>query len=59
MFLNRDYLKHKEELMEEFDGKCSYCDSRIGLTSHGNIEHYYPNIYTDTHLKIDQLPIVI
>lgn len=58
MFLNRDYLKYKEELMEEFDGKCSYCDSKIGLTSPAYIEHYYPkSIYPEKVADKDNLLI--
>lgn len=58
MYSNREYLKHKEKLMEEFDGKCAYCDSKIGVTSHGNIEHFYPkSLYPEKISDIDNLLI--
>lgn len=55
---SREYLKHKEKLMEEFDGKCAYCDSKIGISSHANVEHFYPkSLYPEKTFDIDNLLI--
>lgn len=59
MYSNREYLKHKDKLMEEFEGRCAYCDSRVGLTSHPVVEHFYPkSLYPEKFSDIDNLLIV-
>jgi len=44
--------------MEEFDRKCAYCSSKLGITDHGNIEHFYPkSVYPEKALDIENLLI--
>lgn len=31
-----------ESLLQEFDGRCAYCGSKLGVTSRPEIEEYYP-----------------
>ncbi|MDO8336379.1 MAG: hypothetical protein Q7T74_06395 [Candidatus Saccharibacteria bacterium] len=58
MYSNREHLKHKEKLMEEFEGKCAYCDSRVGVTSHPIVEHFYPkSLYPEKIFDVANLLI--
>lgn len=37
----KDYIKYRKQLIEEFNGKCSYCGYYVGNLG-GNIDHYFP-----------------
>lgn len=39
----RRYAKPiRDELVIDFDNKCAYCQSDVGITSHAEIENFYP-----------------
>lgn len=58
MISSREYLKYKNQLMDEFNHKCAYCGSKLGITDHGYIEHFYPrSIYPEKSLDLDNLLI--
>jgi hypothetical protein len=51
--------KLKEALSIEFDNKCAYCGSQLGITDFGNIEHFYPvSRFPDQALNPDNLLFV-
>jgi uncharacterized protein (TIGR02646 family) len=59
MITSRDFRKYKQELLEEFDRKCAYCGSPLGLTDNGHVEHFYPKSeYPERMLDADNLLIV-
>ena len=46
----------KATLIEEFQNKCAYCGSKLGLTSRSEIDQFYPkSIYPDKAYEIDNL----
>lgn len=42
MFRPQELRKLRESVREEFEDKCAYCGSKLGLTDLGAIEHFYP-----------------
>lgn len=54
-----NYRKVKEALAVEFDNKCAYCGSALGITDFGNIEHFSPvSKFPDQALNPDNLLFV-
>ena len=54
-----DYRKVKKALAKEFDNKCAYCGSPLGITDFGNIEHFYPvSKFPDQAINPDNLLFV-
>jgi len=51
--------KIRQILNEEFDGKCAYCKSSIGVTSQGMVDNFYPKSkYPDKAYQLDNLLLV-
>ena len=52
----RDIRKTRSILTEEFEGKCAYCRSTIGVTSIAIVENFYPKSkYPDKAYQMDNL----
>ena len=48
--------KFRAALIEEFENKCAYCGSKLGLTSQAEIDQFYPrSVYPDKAYQLDNL----
>lgn len=46
----------RQALIEEFNNKCAYCGSKLGLTSNAEIDQFYPKSkYPDKAFQLDNL----
>jgi uncharacterized protein (TIGR02646 family) len=46
----------RQALIDEFDNRCAYCESKLGLTSPPEIDQFYPkSLYPDKAFQFDNL----
>jgi uncharacterized protein (TIGR02646 family) len=46
----------RQALIDEFDNRCAYCESKLGLTSPPEIDQFYPkSLYPDKAFQLDNL----
>ncbi|EOB4964007.1 AAA family ATPase [Vibrio vulnificus] len=44
-FKSQYYLSYKPQLEEMFHSKCAFCETKVGVSSSGVVEHFRPKLY--------------
>jgi hypothetical protein len=55
-FQRQSLHKFRTALIDEFQNKCAYCSSKLGLTSQAEIDQFYPiSLYPDKAYEMENL----